>query len=109
MSVRPRKPAQVSLSKAAAYDTILRPIITEKATMANENGQVTFAVPVTATKPEIKKAVEQLFNVTVEGVQVLNRKGKLKRTIRGFGKRNDIRKAYVKLAEGQDIDFLDVE
>ena len=53
MSVRPRKPAQVSLSKAAAYDTILRPIITEKATMANENGQVTFAVPVTATKPEI--------------------------------------------------------
>jgi len=55
------------------------------------------------------KAVEQLFNVTVEGVQVLNRKGKLKRTIRGFGKRNDIRKAYVKLAEGQDIDFLDVE
>ncbi len=62
-----------------------------------------------ATKPEIKKAVEQLFNVTVEGVQVLNRKGKLKRTARGFGKRNDIRKAYVKLAEGQDIDFLDVE
>ena len=61
-----------------------------------------------ATKPEIK-AVEQLFNVTVEGVQVLNRKGKLKRTIRGFGKRDDIRKAYVKLAEGQDLDFLDVE
>ena len=62
MSVRPRKPAQVSLSKAAAYDTILRPIVTEKATMANENGQVTFAVPVTATKPEIKAAVELLFD-----------------------------------------------
>ena len=67
MSVRPRKPAQVSLSKAAAYDTILRPIITEKATMANENGQVTFAVPVTATKPEIKAAVEMLFDVKVTG------------------------------------------
>ena len=68
MSVRPRKPAQVSLSKAAAYDTILRPIITEKATMANENGQVTFAVPVTATKPEIKAAVEMLFDVKVTAV-----------------------------------------
>ena len=62
MSVRPRKPAQVSLSKAAAYDTILRPIITEKATMANENGQVTFAVPVTATKPEIKAAYKATNN-----------------------------------------------
>ena len=75
MSVRPRKPAQVSLSKAAAYDTILRPIITEKATMANENGQVTFAVPVTATKPEIKAAVEMLFDVKVTAVNTILQKG----------------------------------
>ncbi|MEK9745253.1 MAG: 50S ribosomal protein L23, partial [Candidatus Puniceispirillum sp.] len=54
MSVRARKPVNTVVTKAAAYDTILRPIITEKATMANENGQVTFAVAMTATKPEIK-------------------------------------------------------
>ena len=62
MSIRARKVGNVTISKAAAYDTILRPIITEKATMASENGQVTFAVPVTATKPEIKAAVEMLFD-----------------------------------------------
>ena len=78
MSVRPRKSAQVSLSEAVAYDTILRPIVTEKATMANENGQVTFAVPVTATKPEIKAAVEMLFDVKVTAVNTILQKGKAK-------------------------------
>ena len=65
MSIRARKRVNTLVSKAAAYDTILRPIITEKATMANENGQVTFAVAMDATKPEIKAAVEMLFNVKV--------------------------------------------
>ena len=65
MSVRPRKPVKLSISKETAYNTILRPIITEKATLANEHGQVTFAVPVTATKPQIKAAVEMLFDVQV--------------------------------------------
>jgi large subunit ribosomal protein L23 len=59
-----------------------------------------------ATKPEIKKAVEELFNVKVEGVNVLNIKGKTKRTMRGMGKRSDVRKAYVRLADGSEIDFL---
>jgi len=68
MSIRARKPEKVTLSRAAAYDTILRPIITEKATQASENGQVTFAVPLTATKPEIKAAVEMLFNFNVTAV-----------------------------------------
>ena len=105
MSVRPRKPAQVSLSKAVAYDTILRPIITEKATMANENGQVTFAVPVTATKPEIKAAVELLFKVEVKSVQVLNQKGKTKRFGGRIGRRDHAKKAYVALKEGQELNF----
>ena len=78
MSVRPRKPTKVVMSKAAAYDTILRPIITEKATMANENGQVTFAVPLSASKPEIKAAVEMLFDVQVTAVNTILLKGKSK-------------------------------
>ena len=106
MSVRPRKPAQVSLSKAAAYDTILRPIITEKATMANENGQVTFAVPVTATKPEIKVAIEKLFNVKVTAVNTLVQKGKTKRFRGRPGRRSDVKKAIVTLAEGDNIDIM---
>ena len=78
MSVRPRKPVTTSLSNEAAYDTILRPIITEKATLANEHGQVTFAVPVTATKPQIKAAVEMLFDVQVTAVNTILLKGKTK-------------------------------
>ena len=104
MSIRPRKPAQVSLSKAAAYDTILRPIITEKATMANENGQVTFAVPVTATKPEIKAAVEGLFEVKVKAVNTLRQQGKIKRFRGRLGRRVAYKKAIVSLEEGQSID-----
>jgi large subunit ribosomal protein L23 len=97
------------MNQERIYQVLLGPHVSEKASMVGEKGQVVFKVAADATKPEIKKAVEQLFNVTVEGVQVLNRKGKLKRTSRGFGKRADLRKAYVKLAAGQDIDFLDVE
>ncbi|WP_404367982.1 50S ribosomal protein L23 [Marinobacter sp.] len=97
------------MNQERIYQVLLGPHVSEKASMVGENSQVVFRVAPDATKPEVKKAVEQLFNVTVEGVQILNRKGKLKRTARGFGKRNDIRKAYVQLAKGQDIDFLDVE
>ena len=97
------------MNQERIYKVLLGPHVSEKTSMVGEHGQVVFRVASDATKPEVKKAVEQLFNVTVEGVQIMNRKGKLKRTARGFGKRNDVRKAYVKLAEGQDIDFLDVE
>ena len=78
MSVRARKPVKTVVSKAAAYDTILRPIITEKATMANENGQVTFAVAIDATKQQIKAAVEMLFNVKVTAVNTIVQQGKTK-------------------------------
>ena len=108
MSVRARKPIKTVVSKAAAYDTILRPIITEKATIANENGQVTFAVAINATKPQIKAAVELLFNVKVKAVNTIFQKGKTK-TFRGRrGRRSDIKKAMVTLAEGQNIDLMGV-
>ena len=108
MSVRARKPVTTSVSKAAAYDTILRPIITEKATIANENGQITFAVAINATKPQIKAAVEILFNVKVTAVNTIVQKGKTK-TFRGRpGRRSDVKKAMVTLAEGQNIDLMGV-
>ena len=92
------------------FKVLLGPHISEKTTIqAEKNQQYTFKVASDATKPEIKKAIEKLFNVTVESVQVVNIKGKTKRTMRGIGKRKDTRKAYVRLADGQDIDFAGVE
>ena len=86
------------------YDTILAPVITEKSTMASEHNQVVFKVVGKATKPEIKAAVEALFNVKVTGVNTLNRKGKTKR-FRGIpGRQKDFKKAIVTLAEGESID-----
>ena len=108
MSIRARKVGEVKISRAAAYDTILRPIITEKATMANENGQVTFAVPVTATKPEIKTAIEMLFDVEVKSVNTILLKGKKKMWKGRPGRRSDMKKAMVTLAEGQVIDLIGV-
>ncbi|TBW55943.1 50S ribosomal protein L23 [Marinobacter halodurans] len=97
------------MNQERIYKVLLGPHVSEKASLVAESNQVVFRVAADATKPEVKRAVEQLFNVKVEGVQILNRKGKLKRTVRGFGKRDDLRKAYVRLAEGQEIDFADVE
>ena len=108
MSIRARQPEKVTLSRAAAHDTILRPIITEKATQASENGQVTFAVPLTATKPEIKAAVEMLFNVNVTAVNTILLKGKSKMFKGRPGRRSDMKKAMVTLAEGQNIDLMGV-
>ncbi|WP_428241714.1 50S ribosomal protein L23 [Gynuella sp.] len=86
------------------------PHISEKATVvADGNGQYVFRVVKDATKPEIKQAVEKLFDVSVVSVRTLNQKGKVKRTARGVGKRSDIKKAYVRLADGQEIDFLGAE
>lgn len=97
------------MNQERIFKVLLGPHISEKASVAAERGEVVFKVASDATKPEIKQAVEQLFNVKVEKVCVLNRKGKTKRTMRGLGKRSDLRKAYVRLAEGQDIDFLAVQ
>ena len=87
------------------YDVIRSPVITEKATIAAENNKVVFNVAKTATKPEIKAAVEALFKVKVTAVNTLVRKGKVKR-FKGFvGKQNDVKKAIVTLAEGHRIDI----
>jgi large subunit ribosomal protein L23 len=95
------------MNQERVYKALLGPHISEKATIvAEDSQQVVFRVSSDATKPEIKTAVEQLFNVKVAAVNVLNAKGKTKRTQRGLGKRNDVRKAYVRLAEGSEIDFL---
>ena len=89
---------------------LLEPHISEKSTNAAEQGnQVVFKVTPDATKSEIKQAVEKLFKVTVQGVQVSNSKGKTKRTRFGVGKRKDWKKAYVRLSEGDDINFLGTE
>jgi len=88
---------------------ILAPIVTEKATfVAEKNNQVAFRVIADATKPEIKAAVELLFKVEVEAVQVLNRKGKAKRFGRFVGRRRNERKAYVSLKDGQEINLAEV-
>ncbi len=86
------------------YDTIIAPVITEKSTAVSEHNKVVFRVASKATKPEIKAAVEALFNVKVTAVNTLNRAGKTKR-FRGFqGKQSGYKKAIVTLAEGQSID-----
>lgn len=95
------------MNQERIYKVLLGPHVSEKATVVAElNNQVVFKVAPDATKPEIKAAVEQLFEVTVESVQVVNQKGKRKRTRNGLGKQSDLRKAYVRLQEGQDIDFM---
>ncbi len=87
---------------------LLAPIVSEKSTMvADKNQQIAFRVLQDATKPEIKAAVELLFKVEVESVQVLNTKGKSKRFGRFEGRRRNTRKAYVSLAPGQEINFAE--
>lgn len=87
---------------------LVAPIVSEKATMAAEkNGQVLFRVLQDATKDEIRAAVELLFKVEVESVQVLNHKGKCKRFGRFNGRRRNVRKAYVSLKPGQEINFAE--
>ena len=87
-----------------SYDIIRRPIITEKATMASEYGTIVFEVAISSTKKQIKNAIENLFNVKVESVNTSIVKGKVKRFRGKLGKRRDLKKAYVTLAEGNTID-----
>jgi large subunit ribosomal protein L23 len=87
------------------YDVIRSPLVTEKSTMASENSQVVFKVAMSATKPEIKEAIERLFNVKVLAVNTLIRKGKTKRFKGVRGHQSDFKKAIVTLAEGQAIDI----
>ncbi len=94
-----------TLSREKMYLTILSPLVSEKAAGLGEKGQVTFKVPLTATKPEIKASVEGLFGVSVLAVNTLVVKGKTKRVRGREGVRSDWKKAVVRLAEGQSIDL----
>ncbi len=95
----------MTLSRERAYDIILSPVITEKATMISDKNFVTFKVLLDATKPEIKAAVEMVFGVTVKAVNTVTVKGKRKLFKGRPGKRSDYKKAMVKLADGQTIDL----
>jgi len=96
--------SQARFADTRHFDVIVSPVITEKATMASEQNKVVFKVRKDATKPQIKAAVEKLFDVKVESVNTLVRKGKTK-VFRGtLGTQSDVKKAVVTLAEGHKID-----
>lgn len=95
-------------SQERLMQVLLAPQISEKATMvADKANQVVFVVAPDATKPEIKAAVETLFKVKVSAVQVANAKGKVKRFGRLVGRRSDLKKAFVSLMPGQEINFAE--
>jgi large subunit ribosomal protein L23 len=94
----------MSTSDPRHYDVVLSPIITEKATVASERNQVMFKVARDATKPQIKEAVEKLFDVKVKSVNTLIRKGKHKAFRGRLGEQSDVKKAIVTLEEGHRID-----
>jgi large subunit ribosomal protein L23 len=94
----------MSTSDPRHYDVILSPVITEKATLASDKNQVMFKVARTATKPQIKEAVEKLFDVKVKTVNTLVRKGKVKAFKGTVGKQSPVKRAIVTLEEGHTID-----
>jgi large subunit ribosomal protein L23 len=98
------------MSRERILQVLLAPHISEKSSiMADASSQYVFKVVSSATKPEVKKAVEALFDVKVQSVNMINIKGK-KKVFKGrVGKQNDIRKAIVRLADGQEIDFVGAE
>ena len=101
---------QQVISQERIFTVLVAPHFTEKASiLGDKSNQYTFKVSTDSTKAEIKAAVEQLFEVKVAGVSTLNVKGKAKRTQRGVSRKKNWKKAYVRLAEGQDIDFTLVD
>ena len=88
------------------YDVLVGPLVTEKATMLSEHGQIAFRVRLDATKADIRRAVERLFDVKVTGVNTLRVKGKSKIFRGRRGQRSNYKKAIVTLAEGQSVDYL---
>jgi large subunit ribosomal protein L23 len=99
-------PAQRQFDEGRLMQVLVAPIVSEKATsVADKTNAVTFKVLQDATKPEIKAAVELMFKVEVTGVSVVNIKGKTKRFGRSVGRRDHVRKAYVTLKEGQELNL----
>ena len=106
MSIRPYRPKAAVVSRERAYEVLRSPVVTEESTMGSEHNQVTFKVALNATKPEIKQAVERLFEVQVRAVNTILVKGKTKRFRGRPGRRSDYKTAVVTLAEGQSIDIV---
>ena len=99
-------PARAKFNESRLAQVLVSPIISEKATMASEkHHQVLFKVLRDATKPEIKAAVELMFKVDVESVQTVTQKGKVKKFGRSIGRRDHVKKAYVSLKAGQELNF----
>ena len=99
-----KKEKQANKVSAFMYDTLTRPVITEKSMMSSENGKVTFIVPLSSTKDDVKAAVEAIFNVKVMKVNTIRQFGKTKFFRGRKGERSDYKKALITLAEGQNID-----
>ncbi len=98
------------MNEERMYNVLLAPIVSEKSALQAElSGQHTFRVVPTATKLEVKNAVEKLFKVNVVSVRMANIKGKMKARGQTMGRRSTVRKAMVRLAEGQDIDYMGLE
>ncbi len=96
----------MSIQESKLANVLIAPVVSEKSSIAAEvESRIAFKVQKTATKQQIKKSVELMFDVEVDSVQVMNVKGKVKRFGRTLGKRSDWKKAYVKLKPGHDIDF----
>ena len=94
------------MSTERNYDVLVGPLVTEKATMLSEHGQIAFRVRLDATKAEIRKAVENLFDVKVTAVNTLRVKDKTKLFRGRRGRRSGYKKAIITLAEGQNVDYL---
>lgn len=95
------------MNQERLYSVLLEPHFSEKVSLLGDAAnQYGFKVARNATKAEIKEAVERLFNVSVKGVSTVNVKGKVRRTVRGTSRSKDWKKAYVRVAEGQEIDFM---
>ena len=105
MSVRPRKKIDLKISANKAYQVILKPLVTEKATQLSEFNKMVFAVPVNASKLEVKLSIEKIFSVKVKTVNTIVLKGKLKRFKGVLGRRSNLKKAIVTLAPGNTIDL----
>tara|TARA_B100000963_G_C22415655_1_gene575312 strand:+ start:134 stop:463 length:330 start_codon:yes stop_codon:yes gene_type:complete len=105
MSIRPRKRIEINISQNKAYQIILNPLVTEKATQLSEYNKMVFSVPITATKLEVKSSIEKIFSVKVKAVNTLLTKGKVKRFKGVLGRRSNTKKAIVTLAPGNTIDL----
>ena len=105
MSVRPRKKIEATVSINKAYQVILSPLVTEKSTQMSEHNKIVFAVPLSASKFDVKSSIEKIFSVKVKSVHTILLKGKTKRFKGVLGKRSDTKKAIVTLAPGNSIDL----